>query len=53
LGASVQQVGGVTIGAATLGIPERLAPRVAQVLARYGLAATSDVRVGAALEGVA
>lgn len=53
LGASVQQVGGVTIGAATLGIAEPLTPRVAQVLGRYGLSATSDLRVDAALEGVA
>lgn len=50
LGASVQLVGGVTIGAATLGIPERLSPRVPDVLARYGLA-TSET--APALESVA
>src|ERR1700712_64659 len=41
LGASVQQVGGVTIGGATLGIPDRLTSRVPEVLKRYGLATTS------------
>jgi D-methionine transport system ATP-binding protein len=53
LGASVQQVGGITVGAATLGIPERFDGRVADVLGRYGLAATTDGPVDAALEGVA
>lgn len=50
LGASVQQVGGVTVGAATLGIPERLSPRVPEVLSHYGLATTEPAR---ALESVA
>jgi len=53
LGASVQQVGGVTIGGATLGIPDRLTARVPDVLARYGLAATGAVHVDSELEGVA
>lgn len=39
LGASVQVVGGVSIGSATVGIPADLGPRVPGVLARYGLAA--------------
>jgi hypothetical protein len=52
LGATVQQVGGVTIGGATLGIPDRLTSRVPDVLKRYGLATTS-VHVAAELEGVA
>ena len=37
LGAAVQQVHGVTIGSATLGIPAEAAERAADVLARYGL----------------
>jgi D-methionine transport system ATP-binding protein len=53
LGASVQQVGGVTIGEATLGIPDRLSPRVPDVLKRYGLATTDAAHVDPALEGVA
>jgi ABC-type methionine transport system ATPase subunit len=53
LGASVQQVGGVTIGGATLGVPDRLSARVPDVLARYGLATTSAVHVDSVLEGVA
>lgn len=53
LGASVQQIGGVTIGAATLGIPERFDSRAAEVLARYGLATNTEGRVDPALEGVA
>ena len=53
LGATVQQVGGITIGAATLGIPERLDSRVGGVLARYGISATADGQVAPALEGVA
>nr|WP_090276680.1 ATP-binding cassette domain-containing protein [Mycolicibacterium komanii]CRL70124.1 D-methionine transport ATP-binding protein MetN [Mycolicibacterium komanii] len=52
LGASVQEVGGVTVGSATLGIADGLSARVPDVLGRYGLATTSDVRVGE-LEGVA
>ncbi|UNB54922.1 methionine ABC transporter ATP-binding protein [Mycolicibacterium sp. YH-1] len=53
LGASVQQIGGVTIGAATLGIPERFDSRAAEVLARYGLATNTEGRSDPALEGVA
>lgn len=49
LGASVQLVGGVTVGDATLGIPDRLTPRVADVLARYGL---TTVKAGDAAEDV-
>ncbi|OBB35863.1 ATP-binding cassette domain-containing protein [Mycobacterium sp. 852002-51961_SCH5331710] len=52
LGASVQEVGGVTVGSATLGIADGLSARVPEVLGRYGLATTGDVRVGE-LEGVA
>lgn len=52
LGASVQQVGGVTVGAATLGIPDRLGPQVPEVLARYGLS-ISAVDVDTELEGAA
>lgn len=40
LGASVQVVGGVSVGGSTLSIPVDLNPRVAGVLARYGLSAT-------------
>ncbi|MGV0852614.1 methionine ABC transporter ATP-binding protein [Mycolicibacterium phlei] len=51
LGASVQSVGGVTVGSATLGVPGSVSPRVPEVLQRYGLAASG---VGAhELEGVA
>ncbi|MCP9273977.1 methionine ABC transporter ATP-binding protein [Mycolicibacterium arenosum] len=53
LGASVQQVGGVTIGAATLGIPDRLSSRAAEVLSRYGLATTTTTPAVEELEGVA
>ncbi|OBG94823.1 methionine ABC transporter ATP-binding protein [Mycobacterium sp. E136] len=52
LGASVQEVGGVTVGSATLGIADGLSARVPDVLGRYGLATTSGVHVGE-LEGVA
>ncbi|OBK80513.1 ATP-binding cassette domain-containing protein [Mycobacterium sp. 1164985.4] len=52
LGASVQEVGGVTVGSATLGIADGLSARVPDVLGRYGLATTSDVHVDE-LEGVA
>lgn len=52
LGASVQQVGGVTIGAATLGVPNRLSSRVGDVLRRYGLATTTSA-AEEVLEGVA
>lgn len=37
LGASVQEVHGVTVGSATLGIPTELGDRVTDVLARYRL----------------
>ncbi|WP_197373252.1 methionine ABC transporter ATP-binding protein [Mycolicibacterium baixiangningiae] len=37
LGASVQEVHGVTVGSATLGIPAELGDRATDVLARYGL----------------
>jgi len=53
LGATVQQVGGVTIGAATLGVPDRVAGRVGGVLTHYGLSAVADDRTAPALEGVA
>ena len=53
LGASVQQVGGVTVGGATLGIPDRVSGRVADVLARYGLATTSAEPADPGLEVVA
>jgi len=52
LGASVQLVGGVTVGAAALGIPDRLSSRVPDVLKRYGLATTS-VHANPELEVVA
>lgn len=52
LGASVQEVGGVTVGSATLGIADGLSARVPDVLGRYGLATTGGVHVGE-LEGVA
>ncbi|MET0474305.1 MAG: ATP-binding cassette domain-containing protein [Mycobacterium sp.] len=55
LGASVQVVGGTSIGGITLGVPAQLGDRVRDVLVRYGLSAEVD---GAdsrsrALEGVA
>jgi D-methionine transport system ATP-binding protein len=56
LGASVQVVGGVTVGGATLGVPAELASRLAGLLARYGLAvSTSGAGVDAdgELQGVA
>lgn len=56
LGASVQRVGDVTIGAATLGISRSLGSTVTDVLARYGLAsatAVADLDTDAELEGVA
>jgi D-methionine transport system ATP-binding protein len=56
LGASVQVVGGVTVGSATLGVPAELSPRIAGLLAEYGLAAsTPSARPisDAELEGVA
>ncbi len=39
LGASVQVVGGVSVGSATVGVPANLASRVPGVLAVYGLSA--------------
>jgi D-methionine transport system ATP-binding protein len=55
LGASVQVVAGVSVGSATLGLPADLGPHVAEVLARYGLAATpASTRTGSGeLQGVA
>lgn len=53
LGASVQVVGGVTIGTATLGIPAEVSDQVVDVLGRHGLAATTDDDVERTLEGVA
>jgi ABC-type methionine transport system ATPase subunit len=59
LGASVQQVGGVSVGEFTLGVPDALGDRVRGVLGRYGLAANTDERDSPApkldseLEGVA
>lgn len=47
LGASVQEVHGVTVGSATLGIPADLGDRVTEVLARYGLS-TGEKRVRSA-----
>ena len=47
LGASVQEVHGVTVGSATLGIPAELGDRVTDVLARYGLS-TGEQRVRSA-----
>jgi ABC-type methionine transport system ATPase subunit len=56
LGASVQVVGGVSVGSATLGVPAEVGPRVADVLARYGLSASSAAEhadLDGQLEGVA
>ncbi|MGN7780016.1 methionine ABC transporter ATP-binding protein [Mycolicibacterium sp. 22603] len=53
LGASVQVVGGVTIGTATLGIPAEVSDQVVDVLGRHGLSATTDDDVERTLEGVA
>ncbi|KUI27331.1 methionine ABC transporter ATP-binding protein [Mycobacterium sp. GA-2829] len=47
LGASVQEVHGVTVGSATLGVPADLGGRVTDVLARYGLS-TGEQRVRSA-----
>lgn len=52
LGASIQVVGGVAVGSATLGIPAKLSPRLVGVLSRYGLSATCGAG-DTALEGVA
>ncbi|EID14708.1 methionine ABC transporter ATP-binding protein [Mycolicibacterium phlei] len=40
LGASVQSVGGVTVGSATVAVPAGVSARVPEVLRRYGLAPT-------------
>lgn len=48
LGAFVQEVHGVTVGSATLGIPAELSGRAADVLARYGLATGEQSLRGAA-----
>jgi D-methionine transport system ATP-binding protein len=59
LGASVQQVGGVSVGEFTLGVPDALGDRVRNVLCRYGLAANTDEsgaptpELDSELEGVA
>lgn len=54
LGASVQVVGGVSVGGATLGIPAELSRRAAEVLRRYGLSARPENFDHAeSLEGVA
>jgi hypothetical protein len=55
LGASVQVVGGVSVGGFTLGVPAQLGDRVRDVLGRYGLAATTgeSSELDSALEGVA
>jgi ABC-type methionine transport system ATPase subunit len=55
LGASVQVVGGVSVGGFTLGVPAQLGDRVRDVVGRYGLAATTDESsdLDPALEGVA
>jgi D-methionine transport system ATP-binding protein len=52
LGASVQVVGGVSIGSATVGVPADLEPRFAGVLAAYGLSAIPRGTNGV-LQGVA
>jgi D-methionine transport system ATP-binding protein len=55
LGASVQVVGGVSVGGITLGVPAQLGDRVRDVLTRYGLAADTDESdsLDGELEGVA
>ncbi|MDT5364234.1 MAG: D-methionine transport system ATP-binding protein [Mycobacterium sp.] len=55
LGASVQVVGGVSVGGITLGVPAQLGDGVRDVLTRYGLAADTDESDSLAgeLEGVA
>lgn len=53
LGASVQVVGGVTVGNATLGVSADVSARVPDVLRRLGLSARTDAVVEAELEGVA
>jgi D-methionine transport system ATP-binding protein len=54
LGASVQVVGGITVGGATLGVPAELGSRLAGALSRYGLAASVESAAALdELEGVA
>jgi ABC-type methionine transport system ATPase subunit len=55
LGASIQVVGGVSVGGVTLGVPAELGDDVRDVLTRYGLSAESaaDSSSSRALEGVA
>jgi D-methionine transport system ATP-binding protein len=55
LGASVQVVGGVSVGGVTLGAPAQLGDRVRDVLSRYGLSAdaTESSSLEGELEGVA
>jgi D-methionine transport system ATP-binding protein len=55
LGASIQLVGGVSVGGVTLGVPAELGDDVRDVLTRYGLSAESadDPSASRALEGVA
>jgi D-methionine transport system ATP-binding protein len=55
LGASIQVVGGVSVGGVTLGVPAELGDDVRDVLTRYGLSAESadDSSPSRALEGVA
>lgn len=52
LGASVQVVGGVSVGSATIAAPADLTPRVTGVLSAYGLSAVPHDQ-SPALEGVA
>lgn len=55
LGASIQVVGGVSVGGVTLGVPVELGDDVRDVLARYGLSAETpdESSPTRALEGVA
>ncbi len=50
LGASVQVVGGVTVGNATLGVPADVSARVAEVLGQLGLSARTEADVPRELE---
>lgn len=55
LGASVQIVGGVSVGSVTLGVPVEVSNQVSGVLQRYGLSARTDAtgHEGGSLEGAA
>jgi ABC-type methionine transport system ATPase subunit len=53
LGASVQVVGGITVGNATLGVPAEASARVAEVLGGLGLSATTEADLQRELKGVA